>query len=47
MRPGTLDDLKATARLGHQLPAIDFNSDCMEPMDLPEAVRTRRGRTPV
>jgi trimethylamine--corrinoid protein Co-methyltransferase len=43
MRPGTLDDLMATARLGHQLPAIDFNSDCMEPLDLPEAVRTRRG----
>ena len=43
MRPGTLADLEATARLGHQLPAIDFNSDCMEPLDLPEAVRTRRG----
>ena len=33
----------ATAKLGHQLPAIDFNSDCMEPLDLPEDVRTRRG----
>ncbi len=43
MRRGTLADLEATARLGHQLPAIDFNSDCMEPLDLPEAVRTRRG----
>ena len=43
MRPGTLADLAATAKLGHQLPAIDFNSDCMEPLDLPEAVRTRRG----
>jgi trimethylamine--corrinoid protein Co-methyltransferase len=43
MRPGTLPDLVATARLGHQLPAIDFNSDCMEPLDLPEEVRTRRG----
>ena len=43
MRPGTLADLEATARLGHQLPAIDFNSDCMEPLDLPEEVRTRRG----
>ena len=43
MRPGTLADLEATAKLGHQLPAIDFNSDCMEPLDLPEAVRTRRG----
>lgn len=43
MRPGRLDDLRATARLGHQLPAIDFNSDCMEPLDLPEEVRTRRG----
>jgi trimethylamine--corrinoid protein Co-methyltransferase len=43
MRPGTLADLAATAKLGHQLPAIDFNSDCMEPLDLPESVRTRRG----
>ena len=43
MRPGTLADLSATAKLGHQLPAIDFNSDCMEPLDLPEGVRTRRG----
>jgi len=43
MRPGTLADLSATAKLGHQLPAIDFNSDCMEPLDLPEADRTRRG----
>ena len=43
MRRGTLADLEATAKLGHQLPAIDFNSDCMEPLDLPEAVRTRRG----
>ena len=43
MRPGTLADLVATAKLGHQLPAIDFNSDCMEPLDLPEDVRTRRG----
>ena len=37
MRPGTLADLVATAKLGHQLPAIDFNSDCMEPLDLPES----------
>ena len=43
MRPGTLADLEATAKLGHQLPAIDFNSDCMEPLDLPEVMRTRRG----
>jgi trimethylamine--corrinoid protein Co-methyltransferase len=43
MRPGTLADLEATAKLGHVLPAIDFNSDCMEPLDLPEAARTRRG----
>jgi trimethylamine--corrinoid protein Co-methyltransferase len=43
MRPGTLADLENTAKLGHQLPAIDLNSDCMEPLDLPEAVRTRRG----
>jgi trimethylamine--corrinoid protein Co-methyltransferase len=43
MRPGTLADLAATAKLGHQLTAIDFNSDCMEPLDLPEADRTRRG----
>lgn len=43
MRPGRLADLEATARLGHQLSAIDFNSDCMEPLDLPEEVRTRRG----
>ena len=42
-RPGTLADLEATAKLGHLLPAIDFNSDCMEPLDLPEEVRTRRG----
>ena len=27
MRSGTLADLVTTARLGHQLPAIDFNSD--------------------
>ena len=43
MRPGTLADLETTAKLGHLLPAIDFNSDCMEPLDLPEDVRTRRG----
>lgn len=43
MRPGSFVDLEATAKLGHQLPAIDFNSDCMEPLDLPEGVRTRRG----
>jgi trimethylamine---corrinoid protein Co-methyltransferase len=43
VRPGTLQDLAATAKLGHQLAAIDLNSDCMEPLDLPEAVRTRRG----
>jgi len=43
MRPGTLADLVATVKLGHQLPALDFNSDCMEPLDLPEDVRTRRG----
>jgi trimethylamine---corrinoid protein Co-methyltransferase len=43
MRPGTLADLEATAKLGHALPAIDFNSDCMEPLDLPEGERTRRG----
>ena len=43
LRPGTLADLAATAKLGHQLPALDFNSDCMEPLDLPEGVRTRRG----
>ena len=43
MRPGTLADLVATAKLGHCLPPIDFNSDCMEPLDLPESVRTRRG----
>jgi trimethylamine--corrinoid protein Co-methyltransferase len=43
MRPGTIADLEATAKLGHMLPAIDFNSDCMEPLDLPEEARTRRG----
>ena len=43
MRPGTLADLEATAKLGHMLPAIDFNSDCMEPLDMPEEARTRRG----
>lgn len=43
MRPGTLADLEATAKLGHQLAAIDFNSDCMEPLDVPEEARTRRG----
>jgi len=43
MRPGVLTDLEVTAKLGHQLPAIDFNSDCMEPLDLPESLRTRRG----
>jgi trimethylamine--corrinoid protein Co-methyltransferase len=43
MRPGTLEDLEATVKLGHMLPAIDYNSDCIEPLDLPEALRTRRG----
>ena len=43
LRPGALADLEATAKLGHVLPAVDFNSDCMEPLDLPEEVRTRRG----
>ncbi len=43
MRAGSLADLEATAKLGHMLPAIDFNSDCMEPLDLPEEQRTRRG----
>jgi trimethylamine--corrinoid protein Co-methyltransferase len=43
LRPGTLADLEATAKLGHALAAIDFNSDCMEPLDLREEARTRRG----
>jgi trimethylamine--corrinoid protein Co-methyltransferase len=43
VRPGTLADLEATARLGHQLAAIDYNSDCIEPLDVPEEARTRRG----
>jgi trimethylamine--corrinoid protein Co-methyltransferase len=43
MRPGTLADLEATAKLGHLLAAIDFNSDCMEPLDVAEEARTRRG----
>ncbi len=43
LRPGTLSDLEATAKLGHLLPAIDLNGDCMEPLDLPEDERTRRG----
>jgi trimethylamine--corrinoid protein Co-methyltransferase len=43
MRPGTLADLEATVKLGHLLPAIDYNSDCIEPLDLPEEMRTRRG----
>ena len=43
MRPGTLADLEATAKLGHLLPGIDFNSDCVEPLDVPEPARTRRG----
>jgi trimethylamine---corrinoid protein Co-methyltransferase len=42
-RPGTLADLQATAKLGHVLSAIDYNSDCIEPMDLPEEARTRVG----
>jgi trimethylamine---corrinoid protein Co-methyltransferase len=42
-RPGTLADLEATAKLGHMSPAIDYNSDCIEPLDLPEESRTRRG----
>ena len=43
LRPGTLADLEASAKLGHVLPAIDLNGDCMEPLDLPEGERTRRG----
>jgi trimethylamine--corrinoid protein Co-methyltransferase len=43
MRPGTLADLEKTAKLGHMLSAIDFNSDCMEPLDVAEGERTRRG----
>lgn len=43
LRRGTLADLEVTTKLGHMLPAIDLNSDCMEPLDAPEAARTRLG----
>ncbi len=41
-RPGRLDDVRMVAKLSHLSPDIDFSSDCIEPMDLPEAERTRR-----
>lgn len=42
VRPGTLADAQATVKLGHLSPGLGFNSDCIEPLDLPEEQRTRR-----
>ena len=43
VRPGTLADLRAAVMLGHASPNLEFNSDSIELLDLPEEVRTRRG----
>lgn len=42
VRPGTLADAQAATKVGHLSPCLDFNSDCIEPLDLPEDERTRR-----
>ena len=42
MRPGNLADAQAAVELGHLSRGLEFNSDCIEPLDLPEDERTRR-----
>ncbi len=42
VRPGTLADAQAAVKLGHLSRGLEFNSDCIEPLDLPEDERTRR-----
>jgi trimethylamine--corrinoid protein Co-methyltransferase len=41
LRRGRLDDAHAAAKLCHLSSVIDFNGDAVEPLDLPEARRTR------
>ena len=43
VRPGRLDDACDLARLAHVSSDIDFQGDCIEPLDLPEEQRTRLG----
>jgi trimethylamine---corrinoid protein Co-methyltransferase len=43
VRPGTLRDLSNCVKLGHTSANIEFHGDSMEPLDLPEDQRTRRG----
>jgi trimethylamine---corrinoid protein Co-methyltransferase len=43
LRPGALDDLRKVAMLGHSSPNLDFVSDAIELLDLPEELRTRHG----
>jgi trimethylamine--corrinoid protein Co-methyltransferase len=42
VRPGRLADAADVARLAHVTAAVDFQGDAVEPLDLPEDVRTRR-----
>lgn len=43
LRPGTLRDLANSVKLGHMSANIEYHGDSMEPLDLPEDQRTRRG----
>jgi trimethylamine---corrinoid protein Co-methyltransferase len=42
LRPGRLGDARRVAKLVHALPDIQLSADCIEPVDLPEELRTRR-----
>ncbi len=43
VRPGALADLRTAVMLGHASPNLEFISDSIELLDLPEEARTRRG----
>ncbi len=42
VRPGRLDDAVRVAKLVHVSQNIELSADCIEPIDLPEELRTRR-----
>jgi trimethylamine--corrinoid protein Co-methyltransferase len=43
VRPGTLEDLRDSVKLGHQSDPIEYNGDSVEALDVPEERRTRCG----
>jgi trimethylamine---corrinoid protein Co-methyltransferase len=42
IRPGRLSDVEDIARVAHVSPQVGFQGDAVEPLDLPEDLRTRR-----